>query len=153
MQSDMNVLIVDDFLSKPFDPRELVARLRTVLRRAAPCSARARGDAGVVHFSGWTLNRDDRRLQSPRGVAVQLSNAEYQLLQAFLHAPQRVVSREQLMERARGRTLAPADRSIDLLVSRLRQKLRVGDGTDPLICTVHGEGYRFDARPQFRAAG
>jgi DNA-binding response OmpR family regulator len=142
----------DDFLGKPFNPRELAARLRAVLRRGATCNTRARAEGSVVHFCGWTLDRDERRLQSPRGVAIHLSNAEYQLLQAFLRAPQRVVSREQLMEQVGGRARSNAERSIDQLVSRLRQKLGVGGLIEPLIRTVHGEGYRFDARPESRAA-
>jgi two-component system OmpR family response regulator len=142
----------DDFLAKPFNPRELAARLRAVLRRGATYNTRARGEGSLVHFSGWTLDRDERRLQSPRGVAIHLSNAEYQLLQAFLRAPQRVVSREQLMEQVGGRARSNAQRSIDQLVSSLRQKLGVGGAIEPLIRTVHGEGYRFDARPESRAA-
>ena len=142
----------DDYLGKPFDPRELVARLRAVLRRASAGCAGTRGEGTRVSFGGWTLDRDERRLQSPHGVAVQLSNAEYQLLQVFLRAPQRVVSREQLMEQARGRALSHAERSIDLLVSRLRQKLDAGSDGGPLICTVRGEGYRFEARPESRVA-
>jgi two-component system OmpR family response regulator len=140
----------DDFLGKPFNPRELAARLRAVLRRGA--TPRPRGEGSVVHFSGWTLDRDERRLQSPRGVAIHLSNAEYQLLQAFLRTPQRVVSRERLMEQVGGRARSNAERSIDQLVSSLRQKLGVGGAIEPLIRTVHSEGYCFDARPESRAA-
>jgi two-component system, OmpR family, response regulator len=142
----------DDFLGKPFNPRELAARLRAVLRRGATCNTHARGDGSVVHFSGWTLDRDERRLQSPRGVAIHLSNAEYQLLHVFLCAPQRVVSRERLMEQVGSRARPNAERSIDQLVSSLRQKLGVGGAIGPLIRTVHGEGYCFDARPESRAA-
>jgi len=139
----------DDYMSKPFEPRELVARIQTVLRRAG--AARPADDAqlGVVSFDGWELRREERLLISPSGMAVPLSNAEFLLLTAFLQAPRRVVSRDHLMSQARGRAMDGTERSIDLLVSRLRQKL--SDRTDPsegvgqsLIRTVRGAGYMFD---------
>jgi len=138
----------DDYMSKPFEPRELVARIQSVLRRAAaPQAARSRAD--VIAFDGWQLQRDERQLTSPKGLVVPLSNAEFQLLSAFLKAPRRVVSREQLAEQARGRTLDDLGRSIDLLVSRLRRKLAGEDGVREeatLIKTVRGAGYMFNAR-------
>jgi two-component system OmpR family response regulator len=139
----------DDCLSKPFEPRELVARIRALLRRAdsrqgaAPACAK---HGEVIHFDGWALQRNERQLTSPKGMLVPLSNAEYQLLSTFLKAPRRVVSRDHLMEQARGRTMDPLDRSIDLLVSRLRQKLLDDTGAAALIKTVRGAGYVFDAK-------
>jgi two-component system OmpR family response regulator len=138
----------DDYMSKPFEPRELVARIKTVLRRAeAPrAGAAPAADADVIRFDGWALQRSERRLTSPKGLVVPLSNAEYQLLSTFLKAPRRVVSRDHLMEQARGRTMDTLDRSIDLLVSRLRQKLLDDTGAAAFIKTVRGAGYVFDAQ-------
>ena len=139
---------VDDYLGKPFEPRELVARIQTVLRRTgpAPVAAADAADAELVRFDGWSLHRGERRLTSPSGIVVPLSNAEYKLLATFLKAPRRIVSRDQLMEQARGREIGSFDRSIDLLVSRLRQKLLGDDGNAALIKTVRGLGYLFDAK-------
>jgi len=138
----------DDYMGKPFEPRELVARIQNVLRRAALPDAQAlqaSADA-VVRFDGWTLRGLERHLVSPRGVVVPLSNAEFRLLCTFLRSPRSIFRREQLMEQARGRAMDAFERSIDLLVSRLRQKL-AGDPRDPsLIKTVRGVGYLFNSQ-------
>jgi two-component system OmpR family response regulator len=138
----------DDYLPKPFEPRELVARMQSVLRRARhgsatpPAQAQAPHGLGeVVLFDGWQLRRDERTLLSPAGTLVPLSNAEYRLLATFLRTPRRLCSRDQLMEQARGRALDAYDRSIDLLVSRLRTKLGDGARGGGLIKTVRGAGY------------
>jgi two-component system OmpR family response regulator len=136
----------DDYMSKPFEPRELVARVQSVLRRASSAKQIHDSPTGVICFDGWELRREERQLISPSGLAVPLSNAEFLLLSAFLQAPRRVVSRDQLMSQARGRAMDGTERSIDLLVSRLRQKLSdesssTGQG---LIRTVRGAGYMFD---------
>ena len=132
----------DDYVAKPFNPRELLARIRGVLRRAG-------GDAGTgerVRFAGWLLDRGARHLVSPEGVVVSLSGGEHRLLEAFLAHPQQVLSRDQLMDLVRGREWGPYDRSIDVQVSRLRRRLR-DDAHEPrLIQTVRGEGYRFTPR-------
>ena len=138
----------DDYLCKPFEPRELVARIQTVLRRTrSHVMALTRGGteatADRVCFEGWQLQRDERRLVSPQGTVVPLSNAEFQLLTTFLKAPRRLLSREQLMAQARGRTLGTVERSIDLLVSRLRGKLNENPRDPQMIKTVRGEGYVF----------
>jgi two-component system, OmpR family, response regulator len=153
----------DDYVTKPFEPRELVARIQTVLRRTNPSNAgasNARSPNGgareahddVIRFDGWALDRGERQLTSPKGLLVPLSNAEFKLLSTFLKAPRRVVSRDQLMEQARGREIGALDRSIDLLVSRLRQKLVSEDRTLALIKTVRGSGYMFDAKSVQRGA-
>ena len=145
----------DDYMGKPFDPRELVARIQSVLRRAARPGTPAQVASDVIAFDGWRLQRHERLLTSPKGLVVPLSNAEFQLLMAFLKAPRRVVTREQLAEQARGRTLDDLSRSVDLLVSRLRQKLThspQGSGATDSACppalikTVRGAGYMFNAR-------
>lgn len=138
----------DDYLCKPFEPRELVARIQTVLRRTrshvmATSQGSSDATADRVCFEGWQLQRDERRLVSPQGTVVPLSNAEFQLLTTFLKSPRRLLTREQLMVQARGRTLGTVERSIDLLVSRLRGKLNENPRDPQMIKTVRGEGYVF----------
>lgn len=147
----------DDYVQKPFDPRELVARIHTVLRRSnlaaqAVAIPPAQAEDGrelrseETRFEGWRLNRTTRQLTSPVQVVVPLSNAEFRLLWTFIERPRRVLTRDQLMDAARGQLSNAFDRSIDLLVSRLRQKLD-DDPRDPrLLKTIRGEGYMFDAR-------
>jgi two-component system OmpR family response regulator len=136
----------DDYLVKPFDPRELVARIHTVLRRTRGHPGHPPAGQDTVQFAGWQLSHQKRQITTPQQLVVPLSNAEYRLLCAFLARPQRILSREQLMDAARGRAVEAFDRSIDLLVSRLRQKL----GDDPksplLLKTVRGEGYLLDCK-------
>lgn len=138
----------DDYMGKPFEPRELVARIHTVLRRsqgandAAPNLARS----DVVCFDGWELHREERTLVSPTGLVVALSNAEFLLLNTFLQTPRRLFSRDQLMEQARGRAMDAFERSIDLLVSRLRQKLADDPDEPSMIKTVRGAGYMFNVQ-------
>jgi len=135
----------DDYMGKPFEPRELVARIHTVLRRsqsAAPSLARS----DVVCFDGWELHRDERTLVSPTGLVVALSNAEFRLLNTFLQTPRRLFSRDQLMEQARGRAMDAFERSIDLLVSRLRHKLADDSDEPSMIKTVRGAGYLFNVQ-------
>jgi len=145
----------DDYMGKPFEPRELVARIQTVLRRTQAGGSDASADpaADVVSFDGWRLDRVERTVVSPAGQVAALSNAEFRLLNTFLRAPRRLLTRDQLMEQARGRSMDAFDRSIDLLVSRLRHKLSDDAGDDALIKTVRGAGYVFNARSvQGRAA-
>jgi two-component system OmpR family response regulator len=130
----------DDYLPKPFEPRELVARIKAVLRRGAapvggPSSAHTR-------FAGWTFDRLRRQLLSPDGTVVPLSAAEFRLLSAFVEHPGRMLSRERLLALTRAPGVDVNDRSIDLAVSRLRAKL----GDARLILTLRGEGYLFDAK-------
>ena len=132
----------DDYVAKPFNPRELLARIKSVLRRyrSLPRSLRA-DDARSIAFAGWRLDVVARHLVSPDGVITPLSGAEYQLLKIFLSHPNHVLSRDQLMVLAKGREADPADRTIDIQVSRLRHRLG-DDPADPkLIKTVRGEGY------------
>ena len=137
----------DDYVVKPFDPRELVARIHTVLRRArGDRAAPTGGESERISFEGWTLDVNTRELTTPRKMVVPLSNAEFRLLWTFIERPRRVLNRDQLMDAARGQASNAYDRSIDLLVSRLRQKLD-DDPRDPkLLKTIRGEGYLFDAR-------
>jgi two-component system OmpR family response regulator len=140
----------DDYLPKPFEPRELVARISAVLRR---CGAqRGAGSAGAssepatrVGFKGWVFDRLSRELRSPQQVVVALSSAEFRLLAAFVDHPRRVLSRDRLLDLSRSPGVDVTDRAIDLAVSRLRQKLADSPREPALIRTVRGEGYAFDA--------
>ena len=135
----------DDYLTKPFVPRELFARIRAVLRRtrslppnldtAAPSNARE------LHFAQWRLDTVNRHLIDADGTVVALSGAEYRMLTIFLTHPQRVLSRDQLMELTQGREADIFDRSIDLQVSRLRQRLGDNARESTIIKTIRNEGY------------
>ena len=126
----------DDYLAKPCNPRELLARVRAVLRRAEQ-----RGQ-----FAGWRLDLVRRELRSPQGVVVNLSSGEFSLLRAFVERPQRVLTRDQLLEFARGPDSDAFDRAIDVQISRLRRKLDDGGGGQDLIRTIRNEGYMFTAK-------
>ncbi len=133
----------DDYLPKPFNPRELLARINAVLRRMrSPDQPPFERGGRAMQFAGWRLDTLKRELTDPRGVVVDLSTGEYDLLLAFLEAPQRVLTREFLLDAARNRSIDAFDRSIDVQVSRLRRKL---DGVEDLIKTVRGAGYLFAA--------
>jgi two-component system OmpR family response regulator len=127
-----------DYLAKPFDPRELLARVRAVLRRGgAPAAA---GQAPRLIFEGWSLDVDDRLLLSPDGDAVALTARDHRLLRIFLERPRRLLSRDQLLDLLHENGGDTFDRTIDLAVSRLRRKL---GPAARFIETVRGEGYRF----------
>lgn len=133
----------DDYVSKPFNPRELLARMRAVLRRASEPGRTVESPRGVLTFAGWTLDVGRRRLLSPEGAMVTLSTGEFDLLLVFAERPQRVLSRDQLLDLARGRAPTPFDRSIDVQVSRLRRKIEVDPRAPEIIATVRGGGYVF----------
>ena len=132
----------DDYLAKPFSPRELLARIKSVLRRTRSLPQNLRPDeARAITFAGWRLDTIARHLVSAEGVVTSLGGAEYQLLRIFLSHPNHVLTRDQLMVLSRGRESEPFDRTIDLQVSRLRHRLG-DDSSDPqIIKTVRGEGY------------
>jgi two-component system OmpR family response regulator len=132
----------DDYLPKPFEPRELFARIRSVLRRthALPPNLQ-KSDPQHMHFAGWTMDFTARHLINPDGVVVALSGAEFRLLKIFLDHANRVLSRDQLLNLTQGRDADPFDRSIDLQISRLRQKLGEDARAPQIIKTVRNEGY------------
>lgn len=133
----------DDYLAKPFSPRELLARVKAVLRRASGPPVAGGAVGKTLGFEGWTLDLAKRELRSPDGVLVQLSAGEYDLLVAFVEHPQRVLTRDQLLDLARGRSAVPFDRSIDVQVSRLRRKIEPDPADPTMIKTVRGGGYLF----------
>lgn len=136
----------DDYIVKPFEPRELVARIQTILRRTRGGRESPKEPENMVSFMGWRLNYVLRQVISPEELVIPLSNAEFRLLKVFIEHPCRVLTRDFLLDQARGRGMDLFDRSIDLLVSRLRQKLGDDSRTPGLIKTVRGEGYLFDAK-------
>ncbi|TNE64410.1 MAG: response regulator [Alphaproteobacteria bacterium] len=133
----------DDYLAKPCNPRELLARVRAVLRRRGDAaSVPQTRDSALALFAGWQLHLSRRELKDPQGVVVNLSDGEFSLLRALVEHPQRVLSRDQLLEYARGRDSDAFDRSIDVQISRLRRKLD-SDAGGELIRTIRNEGYMF----------
>ena len=134
----------DDYITKPFSPRELVARIKAVLRRASAATETGiEVVRSVLQFAGWRLDLDRRELYSTAGVLVPLSSGEFDLLATFATHAGRVLSRDQLLDLARGRAAQPFDRSIDVQVSRLRQKVEDDPKTPTLIKTVRNGGYIF----------
>ena len=136
----------DDYVVKPFEPRELVARIRTVLRRvdrtAAPQTEMA---DWLYRFEGWVLDPLKHKLTDPEGVTVPISTAEFRLLRAFLDKPRQVMDRDLLLDLVQGRSAQLFDRAVDNQVSRLRRKIEVDTSNPQLILTVRGGGYRFAA--------
>ena len=137
----------DDYLAKPANPRELLARIKSVLRRARSLPENLEPEAvKSFRFAGWTLDAATRNLTAPDGVVVPLGGTEFKLLRIFLAHPDRVLSRDQLIELMISRDAGPFDRAIDVQVSRLRQRLR-DDAREPrIIKTVRGEGYVLAAK-------
>ena len=136
----------DDYLAKPCNPRELLARVRAVLRRPREEAA---AEGASLAFAGWRLDLMRRELTRPDGRAVALSAGEFSLLRAFAERPGRVLTRDQLLERARGADTDVFDRAMDVQISRLRKKLDDGSGLE-MIQTLRGEGYMFDVRVERR---
>lgn len=132
----------DDYIHKPFIPRELLARVKNILRRAGESGGHA-APARTLHFAGWTLDLNAHHLIDANSVVVSLSSGEFRLLKALADHPGHVLSRDQLLEVFSNREAAPFDRTIDVMISRLRRRL-TDDGEEPLIKTVRNEGYMFN---------
>ncbi len=147
MGEDMDRIIglemgADDYLAKPFNPRELLARIKAVLRRSGNhLEPDENHEVAHYHFERWQLDLARRELLDEQGVGISLSTAEFELLKVFLQRPKRVLSRDQLLDLARGREAQAFDRAIDTLVSRLRRKLERDPKNPELIKTVWGGGY------------
>ena len=140
----------DDYLGKPFNPRELIARVRAVLRRRAEAVPQP-GEAKIYRFEGFTADPQTRRVTGPKGRDIELTGAEFDLLRTFLERPGRVLSRDQLLDLTRGREGDVLDHSIDVLVSRLRRKLAEG-GAAQLFKTVRNGGYQLAAKVEVKDA-
>jgi DNA-binding response OmpR family regulator len=139
----------DDYLTKPFNPRELIARIRTILRRVqAYATTPVLGHTPRAYrFVGWELDLHSRRLTSPEGERIDLTRAEFELLSAFLGSPERVLSRDQLLQMSHGFDDEGAfDRSIDVQILRLRRKIESDRRRPQLIKTQRGVGYYFAAK-------
>ena len=134
----------DDYVAKPFEPRELVARIRSVLRRSAKLPPVAEEDA-LFEFDGWKLDPLKRKLTDPEGAVVPISTAEFRLLRALLDHPRAVLDRDQLLDMVQGREAHLFDRAVDNQVSRLRRKMEEDSREPKLIQTVWGGGYRLAA--------
>ena len=132
----------DDYVPKPFNPRELMARMRAVMRRTGERDERKPdGENRVLRFAGWTLEPLRRRLLNPDGAEVPLTGGEYELLVALLDRANRVLTRDMLLDLLRGRQAGPFDRAIDVAISRLRRKLEDDGRNAQVIKTVRGGGY------------
>lgn len=140
----------DDYVVKPFDPRELVARIRSVLRRAARPAADPADDM-LYEFEGWRLDPLKRRLVDPEGAVVAISSAEFRLLLAFLDHPRQVLDRDRLLDMVQGREAHLFDRAVDNQISRLRRKIEPDSRNPQLIQTVWGGGYMLAAEVRKRA--
>lgn len=134
----------DDYLPKPFNPRELLARIKAVLRRTKQPSRMSEGErTNLIRFEGWEFDTATRVLRGADGVVVDLTAGEFELLQTFALHPRRVLSRDQILDMTRGRSAAPFDRSVDVQVGRLRRKIEADPANPLLIKTVRGGGYVF----------
>lgn len=133
----------DDYVCKPFEPLELLSRIRSVLRRTQQLgvSESKTRESIRMHFSGWILDLTARHLLDPQGIVISLSGAEFRLLKIFLDRPNRILNRDQIMDIMHGRDAGAFDRSIDLQVSRLRQKIELDPKSPVIIKTVRNEGY------------
>jgi two-component system OmpR family response regulator len=132
----------DDYLAKPFNPRELLARIRAILRRVA-AEVPDTDERRRLHFSGWTLDVSLRQVLSPEGARIAVTGAEFDLLHALCLRPGRVLSRDQLLDLTQGRTAGPFERSIDVLISRIRQKIEHDTRNPEFIRTIRSGGYLF----------
>ena len=135
----------DDYITKPFNPRELAVRVRNLQRRVAPSMAAERSASGIFSFAGWRLDCDARQLISPAGEAVRLTRGEFDVLAALARNAGRALTRDQLLDMTQHDGEAVIDRTIDVLVGRLRRKIEVDSRHPGIILTVHGVGYRLVA--------
>ncbi len=143
----------DDYLPKPFNPRELLARINAVLRRQAVAqTASAAAGAGALSFEGWRIDLRLRELRNPEGARVAMTSAEFDLLRTFCERPGRVLSRDSLLDLTQGRSAGSFERSIDVLVSRIRRKIESNPQDPAMIKTVRSGGYLFTPQVEALAA-
>jgi two-component system torCAD operon response regulator TorR len=135
----------DDYITKPFNPRELAVRVRNLQRRVAPTMAAERSATGIHNFAGWRLDCDARQLTSPTGELARLTRGEFDVLAALARNAGRALTRDQLLDLTQHDGEAVIDRTIDVLVGRLRRKIEADSRHPSIILTVHGVGYRLVA--------
>jgi two-component system OmpR family response regulator len=135
----------DDYVTKPFDLRELLARVRSVLRRVAERSSASESSGSMVEFAGFRLDLKSRELRDAQGAAVDLTGGEFVLLKVLVEHPNRVLSRDDLMSQVHGRDAGPYDRAIDVQIGRLRRKIESDPSRPEIIKSVRGAGYLFTA--------
>ena len=140
----------DDYITKPFNERELLARIRSVMRRSKSASGEPNPEkASVARFAGWQLDLSARDLKSPAGELVPLTTYEFQLLSALVRRPKRALTRDQILDLVANREWAPFDRSVDALIVKLRRKLMDDPRTPAMIKTIRGTGYMFAVQVEF----
>ncbi len=140
----------DDYVEKPFDERELLARIRSVLRRRKGSTVTKKPEPVIMDIEGWKLNLRNRSLQDENGDDIPLTHSEFQLLSLLAHNVNTVLTRDAISEAVSARDWLPTDRSIDVLVSKLRKKIEVDPGTPSLIKTIRGSGYVLTAKVEHR---
>lgn len=134
----------DDYLTKPFEVRELLARVRSLQRRLPPKAEKLAKKRQILEFGPLALDMDGRRVFGPEGTEIEVSSMDFDLLETFARHPRQILSRDRLCELAFGRLLAPADRSLDIRIARLRKKIEIDPSHPPVLKTVRGEGYVFE---------
>ncbi|MBZ4194602.1 MAG: response regulator transcription factor [Candidatus Contendobacter sp.] len=139
----------DDYMTKPFEARELLARVRSLLRRSQTPSPSSLEKSGIAHFGGWRIDLIQHELFSPIGKNVHLTSHEFRLLEAFIRAPNRVLTRDLLMDQIAGHDWSPLDRSIDVLIAKLRKKIELNPAQPSLIKAIRGEGYKLTTEVRF----
>lgn len=139
----------DDYITKPFDNKEFLARVKSVLRRTSQAKEKEPEDNSIAHFNGWKMNMSAQELTSPEDEVVHLTSHEYLLLDLFVKGANKVFTRDQIMNAMTDRDWSPIDRSIDVLVSKLRQKLNEDTSHPALIKTIRGAGYKFTTTVEF----
>ena len=133
----------DDYLTKPFNPRELTIRARNILSRIGQNTAESEVTQPVISFNDWTLNGNSREMTSPNGDVISIPRGEYRALRLLIKNEGRIVSRQELIKEMTGRELRSNDRTVDVTIRRLRKHFESNSDTPELINTIHGEGYRF----------
>lgn len=139
----------DDYMTKPFEEKELIARIQTVLRRTESTNNSSNSNTTHANFSGWTLNLVNQQLFSPEGISIDITSTEYRLLIAFLGRPNVTIRREEILNILSGREWSPLDRSADMAISKLRKKLYSNTHETDLIRTIRNKGYQLTSDVQF----